>query len=130
MAGACPPRAAGQRVEAGDQDGERERFGEVVVSAGVERFGFVEVAVLRGEHEHGCPDLRGPEFGTDLEAVLLWQHEVEHEQVIAVLGGQPQPLDTVEGEFDREPLGFESSFHERQRSHGRPRRRAPSSTGP
>jgi hypothetical protein len=118
--------ATGQRVEAGHQDGERERFGEVVIGAGVERLCLVEVTILGGEHEHRGPDLHGPKFGTDLEAVLLGQHEVEHEQVVTVLGRQPQPLDTIEGELDGEPVGFESTLHER-RDLVVVRRRAPSS---
>ena len=39
----------------GEQDRERERFGQVVVGAAVERFGLVELARLGGEHEDRRP---------------------------------------------------------------------------
>ena len=50
-----PAGAAQQGADPGDQDRERERLGEVVVGAGVERLGLVEVAVLGRQHQDRRP---------------------------------------------------------------------------
>ena len=107
----CRPRAgrsAEQGPDPGDEHRERERLGEVVVGAGVERLGLVEVAVLGREHQDRGPDAGGPEVGADLEAVAAGQHDVEHDQVEGALGGPPQAVEAVSGDLDAEALGFQA----------------------
>jgi hypothetical protein len=52
------PGAPQQGAQPGEEHDERERLDEVVVGAEVEGVGLVVLAVLGGQHEHGCPDRR------------------------------------------------------------------------
>ena len=59
---AAPPNEGPQP---GQQDGIREGFGQEVVGAGVEGFGLIELALLGGQHQHGCPNALIAEGGGD-----------------------------------------------------------------
>ena len=100
-----------ERADARDEHDERERLGEVVVGAGVERLGLVVLAVLRGEHEYRRPVARLAELVADLVAVDARQHDVEHDRVVLVLGGHPEPIGAGECDVDGEALGFEAAPH-------------------
>ena len=100
----------------GDENDVRERFGEVVVGAGVERFGFVEFAVLGGEHQDRGPVALLAQASAHLEAVDLGQHDVEHDRVVRVLGRQPETLLAVEGVVDGEAFGLQPAPKRRRQS--------------
>jgi len=93
------------------KDGERERLGDVVVGAGVERLGLVEVTILRSEHEDRRPVSRLAKLCGDLKSVPAGEQDVEDDQVVAALGSQPQPVFAVEGDLDREALRLETTFN-------------------
>ena len=130
------PTVSGDRVAAtgapqqgphpGDQHRERERLGQVVVGAGVERLGLVEVAVLGGEHQDRRPVAGAAEVGAQHVPVAPGQHDVEHDQVVAALGRHPPAVVAVGGHVDGEALALQARVSRRRRSCGRPRRRAAS----
>ena len=99
--------APDQRAQPGDENGVRERLGQVVIGAGVERFDFVPLAFLGGEHEDRRPHAFFAQRRTDAVAVQARQHDVEHDRVVGVLARHPEPVGTVERDVDREALGFE-----------------------
>ena len=103
-----PWRAPKQRANPGDQHRERERLGQVVVGAGVEGLGLVEVAVLGREHEDRRPVAGLAQIGADLEAVATGQHDVEDDQVVGALGRPPGPS-RRRGHLDREALGLQAA---------------------
>ena len=77
----------------GDDLGERERLGHVVVAADGEAGDLVLDAVAGGEEQDGHADAVGPQASGDLEAVEVGEHHVEHDEVGRVLlgGGQRGP---------------------------------------
>ena len=82
----CSAVAAAQlRAHAGQQFGEAERLGDVVVGAGVEAADGVHLAVLRGEEDdrHGRAALA--HALADLEAVDAGQPDVEDQQVVGAV---------------------------------------------
>ncbi len=88
--------AADQRPQPRHQHDERERFGQVVIGAEIERVGLVVIAVLGGQHQHrGGPHLAGPQLPQHLVAAHRGQHDVEHDDVEVVLDRLPQPVDAV-----------------------------------
>ena len=101
--------AAHERPDAGDEHRERERLRQVVVGAGVERLGLIEVAVLGGEHQDRGPVVAGSQVGAHLVAVAAGQHQVEHDQVVGALGRHPQPVVAVVGDVAREALGLQAA---------------------
>ena len=116
-----PAGSPQQRPQAGEQNNERERFGQVVVGPRVQTFGFVEVSVLGREHQDRCPVLALAQRPADLEAVDLRQHEVEHDRVVGDLAGIPERLLTVGGDIDGEPFGLEPGSERLRPSRPRPR---------
>jgi len=84
--------AAQQRPQPGQQHHQGERLGEVVVGTEVERVGLVVLAVLRGEHEHRRPHLRGAQPLQHPVPRQPRQHDVEHDDVEAALGRPPQAV--------------------------------------
>ena len=102
--------AAQQGADPGDEDRERERLGEEVVGAGVERLGLVELAVLGREDEDRRPHAGIAQVGAHLEAVAARQHQVEDDEVVATLERQPTPFQPVGGDLDGEPLGAQPAL--------------------
>ena len=84
--------AAEQRPQSGQEHDERERLGEVVVGAGVERLGVVVLAVLRGQHQDRRPVAAVAELLAHPVPVDAGQHDVEHDDVVGVLGRHPEPV--------------------------------------
>ena len=108
------PGAAGapeQRAQSGQQHDERERLGEVVVGAGVERLGVVVLAVLRRQHQDRCPVAAVAELLAHPVPVDAGQHDVEHDHVVRVLGGHPEPVGAGERHVDGEALGLQAAPH-------------------
>ncbi|SKX91312.1 Uncharacterised protein [Mycobacteroides abscessus subsp. abscessus] len=64
-----------------------ERLDEVVVSAEVECFGLVVLAVLRGQHHDRHPLRSSAQLTHDLIAVETGQHDVEHYCVEFLVNG-------------------------------------------
>ena len=78
--------AAGGGADAGEQFVDVERFGDVVVGAGVEGVDLVVAVGPAGEHDDGYrgPGAQGPD---DVDAVDVGQSEVEDDEVGPVVGG-------------------------------------------
>ena len=79
-----PARAAGatgERADARDELGERERLDEVVVGARVERGDARLDGIARGEHEHRHVDARAAQLLEHVEAVAIRQAEIEDHQI-------------------------------------------------
>jgi hypothetical protein len=96
---------AQQRPQPRQQDRIRERLGEVVVGAVVERLDLVPLALLGGQHEDRGPDPLAAQGRAEPVAVDAGQHDVQHDHVVGVLAGQPEAVGTVQGDVDGEPLG-------------------------
>ncbi len=106
--------AAQQRPQPGDEHDERERLGEVVVGADVERVGLVVLAVLGGEHQHRHPAALGAQRLHDPVARLPGQHDVEHDRVV-VAGARPgQAVQAVLAEVDGEALRAQPALQGRR----------------
>ena len=102
---ALPGAAAQQRPQPRQQHRVRERLGEVVVGAVVQRLDLVPLALLGGQHEDRGPDPLAAQGRAEPVAVDAGQHDVQHDHVVGVLPGHPQPVGAVQGDVDREPLG-------------------------
>ena len=81
-----PGGPPGDRADAGKELVYAERFGDVVVGAGVEGGDLVAAARPAGQHDDGH---RGPAAQTvnDVETVQVGQAEVEHDE-FWLLGGR------------------------------------------
>src|SRR5215207_2718244 len=104
---------AKQGTEMGNEHRKGERLGQVVVGAGVECPGFVELAVLCCQYQNRGPVAMVAQLLADLEPTAPGKHQVQDERVVVVLGGPPQPVASVEGDLDREALVVQSPFHDR-----------------
>ena len=87
---AARPPAPGERAQARQQLGERERLRQVVVGAGVEPGDAILDRVARGQHQHRRPDAALPQPAADLDAVDAGQHQVEHDRVVLDRLGHPE----------------------------------------
>jgi len=65
---------------------------------------LIPLAVLGGEHQDRGPVLLRAQRRADPIAVEARQHQVQHDRVVLVLAGQPQTIDAVAGQIDREAL--------------------------
>jgi hypothetical protein len=99
--------APDERADARQQHDERERLRQEVVGTGVERFGFVVLAVLRGEDQDRCPDAFVAQRAAHLVAVHAGQEDVEHDGVVGALTAPPEPVGAVVGDVHVEALGGE-----------------------
>ena len=81
VAGQLAAGAAQDRLDAGDDLGEAERLGDVVVAAGAERLDLVLDRVLGGEEEDRGLEAALAEAAADLDPVEVGEHPVEHDQV-------------------------------------------------
>ena len=77
--------AAQQRPHPGEQFGEPERLGDVVVGAGVEADHGVHLVGAGGQHQHREAVALGAQPSAHLQAVHPGQSQVEHQQVDAAL---------------------------------------------
>ena len=104
----CP---SDERADTSEQDHERERLGQEVVGSRVQGLGVVVLAVLRGEHQDWCPVTGVAELLAYLVAVQARQHDVEHDDVVSVLGRHPEAVGTRSRDVDREPLRLQAPPH-------------------
>ena len=79
-----------QRADAGQQLGQPERLGDVVVGAGVQADDGVHLVGPGGQDQHRQTRLGLPEPAADLEPVHLGQAEVEHHELHLPGGGDGQ----------------------------------------
>ena len=78
----CPSRLdpAQQRVDAGDQFGDAEGLGDVVVGAAVEPAHALGLAAARGDQDDRRQRIAGTHLAADVEPVASGQHAIEHDQ--------------------------------------------------
>ena len=109
--------AAGERPQAGEQLGERERLREVVVGAAVEPGDAVLDGVARGQHQDRRPDAVVAQAAAGLEAVDARQHHVEDDRV--VLGGarHPQRVLAARRHVRDDPLLAQAAADQRRHLH-------------
>ncbi len=79
LRGGLPGHAAKEGLEPGKEDVEIERFGQVVVGAGVDAFKDVLGAGAGGEHKDGGITAGVAKGAGDREAVGAWEHAVEED---------------------------------------------------
>ena len=77
-----------QRPDPGEQFGQAERLGHVVVGAGVESDHGVDLVGAGGQHQDREGVAVGAQPAADLQAVHAGQAQVENDQVDAALTGQ------------------------------------------
>ena len=102
-------RAAQHGIEPRGELGRRERLGDVIVGAGVQRADLVAFLAARRQHDDGQVAGVGvaAELAADLDAGDQRQHPVEQHQVRAALVDRDQRLLAVHGGGDLEPLALE-----------------------
>ena len=96
--------------EGGDAGGEFvgvEGFGEVVVGAEVEALDAVGDLAAGGEHEDAAVEALLAHFLAEGEAVEAGEHDVEDEEVVAVVGGGAEAVGSGGGVGDVVALGGE-----------------------
>ena len=99
--------APGQRADARDQLGERERLGQVVVGSEAQARHPVLDPGRRGQHQHpGPPALLDQRLAHPV-AVHPGQVAVEHDDVVVVDRGLPQPGRAVERDVDRHAVALQ-----------------------
>jgi hypothetical protein len=96
--------AAGQRAQTGDQLGEGERLGHVVVGAEREPVDQVVDAGGGGQHKHAAVGLLPAQRATDVVAVHHRQVAVEHHHVVGVQARLVERAGAVVGNVDRHAL--------------------------
>src|SRR5690606_36011972 len=89
--------AADERLEPGQQLGEGERLGEVVVAAALEAAHAVVQGALRAEDEERRRHPAPAEVLDEREAVAPRQHEVHHGSVVGLVQGEGEGLVAVGG---------------------------------
>ena len=90
--------APAEGAHAGDKFGERERFTEVIVAAGVQAFDALGDFRARGQQQHRSGDTPLTQLAQHAQAIAAGEHNVED--------------DNVEGaEFDRGRNGFAIMKH-------------------
>ena len=93
-----------QCSQPGDENDEGERLCQVVVGAGVQPLSFVVLPVLRGEHQDRRPVAGCPQVRADLVAVEARHHHIQHDDVVGVLGREPDAFQAVAGSVHRATL--------------------------
>jgi hypothetical protein len=103
---------ADERPEPGQQLGERERLGEVVVRAGVQPRDPVGNAVAGRQHEDRAPVPGISEPPAHLKAVEIGQHHVEDDGVVRVLRCEPECFLAVTGDVDGVALFLQAALEQ------------------
>ena len=98
-----------ERPQPRHQHDERERLGEEVVGARVERLRFLLRPGPRGQHQDRRPVTGLAAPGAQRVAAQRGQHDVEHQRVVAVLLRQPLALGAVQRDVDGVPLALEAA---------------------
>ena len=112
--GAAVGGGAEPEPDPGEQLGEAERLGHVVVGAALERGDRVGDRVARGEDDDRELRALGPELVEHLEAVDPGQADVEHHQVELAAEGVVEPLPSVGDRGGAVAVGRKSLRDERR----------------
>lgn len=87
--------ASQQRAQPGEQFAEIERLHEIIVGAGVESGDAIDYGFARREHEDGGVDASRAQRLHHAEPIGAWQHDIEHNGVVAVHGGLGDGMSSV-----------------------------------
>ena len=95
--------AAQQRTATAGKLHERERLGQVIVGAAIERHHLVELGVLGGEHHdgHHCRQAVGAQATHNGKAIGIGQHDVEQDGI-----GHPSRHGSLKLAIARKALGL------------------------
>jgi hypothetical protein len=102
-----------QGPQPGEQLGEGERLGQVVVGPGVEAVDAIADRVARGEHDDRHPPALVTEPAAHVEPVRRRDHRVEHDGVVGELASRPQSVFAVGGDVDGVSLALQAPLEER-----------------
>ena len=95
--------AAHQRLDAGEQFGEGERFGQVVVAAGSQALDAVVHLRQRRKNEHRRLVAARAQTLDDGETVTLGQHAIDDDDIVVGALGQIEPGIAVVGHVGTVP---------------------------
>ena len=84
--------AARQRLDAGEQFGERIGLGEIIVAAGAQALHPVVDLAERGQDQHRRLVALGAQFADHRQTVALGQHAIDDQHVVVAVAGQRQAL--------------------------------------
>lgn len=102
--------AAFQGPESGEEFLEGKRFGEVIVSSGVEAFDFVVDAVEGGQHDDRGRDAGFAEGSTDFEPGHAGEHHVEEDDGVGFVEGETEAGLAIVGDVGMVSLLPERAF--------------------
>ncbi len=88
-----------------------ERFGQVVIGAGVQSGDPVDLGGAGGQHDDRDRALP-PQLPQELEAVESRHHDIEQEQVVASVQGPGKPAPAVVDDFQVDFAAGEESLHQ------------------
>ena len=119
--------AANEGLDAGQQLGEGEWLGQVIVAAGLEALDAVVHGGLGAEDEDGDAGAFGPELLDEAQAVEFGQHDVHdrgvvgdglgHDQAVLAVGGMVHGVAALLQAVDNEGGNLLVVFHH-QDAHG------------
>ena len=72
-------------AQARQQDAHPDRFGDVIIGAGIEAENRVRVAVQGGQHDHRRVDALPPQHAADVAAIYVRQSYIQQDGGIRVL---------------------------------------------
>ena len=76
------------RAQPGQQHIEAERFGDVIVGAGIEAENFVGIGVVPGQHDDRRLDAVAPHQPADLTTIHIGQTDIKHDGIEIILFGR------------------------------------------
>jgi len=100
--------APGQRTNPRDQLRESERLGQVVVRAQAEPSDPILDPRRSGQHQHARASALADECLADPVAVNAWKVTIEHDHVVVVDRGMPQPGRAVERDVDGHAVALQA----------------------
>ena len=104
----CRTRSPGERANAGDELGEVERLGQVVVGAEPEALHAVGDAARRSQHEDATLAVVGHQATADLVAVDAGNVAVQNDDVVARGRAVAEGVGTVKHDVDRHALAAQA----------------------
>src|SRR5439155_21590061 len=96
--------ASGERPQAREELGKRERLDEVIIGARIQAGDPVLDGIARREHQHRCPNPAREQPSAGLESVDSRQHHVEDDCVVVVGARHPQGVLAGLGDIRRQPF--------------------------
>ena len=96
----------------GGQLREREGLDQIVDGARIETRDAILDLTPRGEHDHRYRHPGLAQRAEDLHASAAGKHQVEHDQIEALLQGATFAFYSIQGRLHREPLGLQATGDE------------------